>query len=272
MNLKDVLKDHLSEKQMKNLRTSFDQIGDIAIIEIPEDLVSNEKKIAEALMKVNKNVKTVCKKIGEREGNLRLRDLNIIAGSKNSETIHKEHGCRFKLDVKKDYFSPRESTERQRISDMIEPGETVLVMFSGVGPFSIFIAKKGAVVYEIELNKHACKMSKENAKMNKVNIETICGDVKKNVKQFFGSFDRVVMPLPKEAHKYLAESISCLKQSGIIHMYHVSQESDLFTEPVKLIKDSCNEANVTCKILNKKKVLPYGPRTWKICIDFEVRK
>ena len=103
MNVKDILKDKLDEDQLEQLRTSFDQIGEIAIIEIPDELKSKEKMIAQAIMKVNKNIKTVCKKLGEREGDLRLREVKTIKGRK-TETIHKEHGCLFKLDVKKDYF------------------------------------------------------------------------------------------------------------------------------------------------------------------------
>ncbi|MBU0530299.1 MAG: class I SAM-dependent methyltransferase family protein [Nanoarchaeota archaeon] len=272
MNVKDILKEKLSEEQIKELKTSFDQIGEIAIIEVPEELVPKEKVIAEAIMKVNKNIKTVCKKLGERAGELRLRSVKVISGKKKTETIHKEHGCRFKLDVKKDYFSPRESTERQRIAEQVKPGETVLVMFSGVGPFSIVIAKKARHVYEVELNKHACKMAEENKKLNKLNnIITVCGDVKKEVKQFYGKCDRVLMPLPKEAHAYLPEAIKCVKQSGVVHMYHVSHESDMFSEPVKLMRQACKKQGVKCKILGKRKVLPYGPRTCKVCIDFEVR-
>jgi len=272
MKIKDILKEKLTGEEMKELKTSFDQIGDIAIIEVSDELASHEKEIAEALMKVNKNITTVCKKLGEREGELRLRDVKIIAG-KTSETIHKEHGLRFKLDVKKDYFSPRESTERQRVLGIAKHNETIIVLFSGVGPFSITLAKKVKHVYEIELNKHACDMSIENQKLNKVsNITTICGEVKKESKQFYGKCDRVLMPLPKDAHNYLSDAINCLKQSGVIHMYNVSQESELFTEAVKNVKEVCKKLGVKCKILNKKKVLPYGPRSWKICIDFEVNK
>ncbi|MFH1978733.1 MAG: class I SAM-dependent methyltransferase family protein [Candidatus Aenigmatarchaeota archaeon] len=271
------MKEKLSKRELEKLKTSFDLVGDVAILEEVEGLKKYDKQLAEAVMKVNKHVQTVCKKLGEREGELRLRKIKVIKSKrvrKKTETIHKEFGCSFFLDVKKTYFSPRESTERQRILDQVKHGETILVMFSGIAPFSIIIAKKKNVkVYSIELNKDACKYAVKNVELNKVQdkVEVICGDVKKETKRFYRKCNRVLMPLPKDAYKFLPEAIKAVKQSGVIHLYHVSPEEDLFTEPVKLIKEEANKLKRKVRILNKRKVLAYGPRTWKVCIDFEVQ-
>src|SRR3989338_8571440 len=140
MNLKDVLKGNLNENQLKLVKSSFDIVGDIAILEIPPELAKKEKVIAEAVLKIQKNVKTVCKKAGDRSGTYRLKKYKKIIGN-GFETIHKESGCQFKLDISKTYFSVRESTERLRISDKIKKKEKILVLFSGVGPFGIILAK-----------------------------------------------------------------------------------------------------------------------------------
>ena len=82
---------------------------------------------------------------------------------------------RFMVDVEKCYFSPRLSTERARIADLVEDGEVVLNMFAGVGPYSITIAKrKKAEVYSNELNEAAYRLHLENNRLNKVEERITC--------------------------------------------------------------------------------------------------
>ncbi len=273
MNLKEALKDDLKPGELELVPRAFDIIGDIALVEIPEELDGKEKLIAETILKVHRNIRTVCRKMGVRSGELRLRELKVLAGD-GTETVHKEHGAMYMLDVRKAYFSPREATERQRISEQVGPGETVLVMFSGIAPFAVMIAKqqpKVAKVYCIELNRDACKYAEDNIRVNKLGhkIVPVCGDVKEEARKLYGKCDRVVMPLPKEAHRFLPEAIRCLKKEGVIHFYHVAPEEDMFTGAVKLARDHCRKAGKKCKVLAKKKVLLYSPRNWKVCIDFK---
>jgi tRNA (guanine37-N1)-methyltransferase len=269
MDLKERLSDRLTEKQLESLKKSFDIIGDVAVIEIPRELKSREREIAKAIAEMHKHVKTVCLKGGEREGELRLRKLRCILG-KHTETVHREHGCRFRLDVKKVFFSPRESTERQRIASFVKKGETVLVMFSGVSPYAIIIAKKqDCEVYAIELNEWGHKYALENVRLNCVaaRVTPIRGDVKKAVRKFYGKCDRVVMPLPREGHRFLGDAMRCIKPSGgTVHFYYAGT----FEEAGKVIKDCANKLKRKVRILRKTKVLPYAPHVWKICIDFRV--
>ena len=275
MGLKEELGGKIPKGKLGFLRTGFDIIGDVAVIEIPEELESRKLLIAKALVKVHPSVKTVCRKLSEREGTFRLRWLEILVG-KRTETEHKECGCTYMLDVGKVYFSPREGTERQRIADRVKPGETVMVFFAGVGPYAILIAKRqNARVYAIEINPDAVKYMKENVRINRVqeNVEPVLGDVKKLAKQFYGKCDRVIMPLPKEGYKFLPYAFGCLKtKGGIIHFYHYAHEDDLFSEAEGLVRRAAQKAGRTVKILARRKVLPYGPRVFKICLDINVGK
>lgn len=162
MKLKEVLKYKLTKNELAELKTSYDVIGSIAIIEIPEKLAKKEKLIANELMNLQKNIKTVCKKTSLYGGKYRTRKLKIIGGEKTKETEHKENGVILKLDVEKVYFSPRLSTERQRIMNLVKPKESVLVMFSGCAPYVCVIAKntKAKEVWGIELNPIAHKYGK----------------------------------------------------------------------------------------------------------------
>lgn len=273
MNLKGFLKDKFSPEEIQELNRAYDVIGDVAIIEIPEKLEDREKEIAEAVLAINKHVKTVCKKAGKRKGPLRLRELKVLYGTE-TRTEHKEHGMTLRLDVEKAYFSPREATERQRIARKVKPGETVLVMFSGIGPFAIAIAKsqpKVEKVYAIELNEYAHTYAQENIRINKLShkVVPIHGDVKKEAPDFYGVCDRVVMPLPLKAHEFLPQAIKCLKPGGVVHFYTVVEEKNL-EKARETVEKACKKQDRKFSILDVRKVLLYGPRTWKVCVDFRV--
>ena len=280
-NLKEILKDKFSEEELKLVPRSLDFIGSkektVAIAKIPEELESKEKLIAELIMEMNKNVKSVLKKVSERKGELRLREFKLIVGDENTEVIHKEYGYELKVDPQKVYFSPREGTERQRIATQVKPNEIVMVMFSGIAPYCIAIAKKQPEVdkiYGVELNPVAHGYAMENVRINKLGhkIVLIQGDVKEVCKKYYRKCNRVLMPLPLGAESFLDIAINCLKDEGIIHFYNWGKEDDLFSNALKLIKENVKKLNKKFEILNKKKVLQYSPRKWKVCIDFKVRR
>lgn len=259
--------------------SSYDIIGSrggaVAIIEIPDELKSKEKQIAELILKEHKNVKSVLKKLSERKGVERIRKYQLLAGDQDTEVIHKESDCQFKLDPQKVYFSGREGTERLRISEQVKPKEFVMVMFGGVAPYTILIAKKQPrveKVISIEINPIAHEYAKENIRLNKVQdkVIVILGDVREKVKDYFGKCDRIVMPLPHEACKYLDLACKCLKpRGGIIHLYLIEKEQYVENKIKKLIDNfkKRTKRKITYKI---KKVLPYSPGTNKYCVDIEL--
>jgi len=275
MGLKELLKGRLTKKEFTYLKTSFDVIGDVAIIEIPDELKKKEREIASALVKVHPHIKTVMKKSSDRFGEYRLRKMKIVLGRK-TETELREHGCTLRLDVRKAYFSPRESTERQRVAAEARPRETVMVMFSGIAPFAIAIAKKQprvGRVYAVEINPDAHRYAVENIRINNVGdkVVPICGDVKKECVKFYGKCDRVVMPLPKEGHDFLPVAIKCLKKKGVIYFYYIGMKDNLFQNAIDIIKMECKKLGKKARIIKQRNVLPYGPSAFKICIEFEVR-
>ncbi len=260
-------------KRVPSRVPSFEIIGDIAIVEIPEER-KDVKSITRNIMRNHPRVRTVLRKTGEREGEFRLRKFRPIIGSV-TETVHREHGCMFVLDPTKVFFSPRESTERERIAKMIRRKEDVMVFFSGVGPYCVIIAKKAGVksVHGIEMNPDAHRYAVENARINKVGdiFTPILGNVRESSRKFFGKMDRVVMPLPKEGHKFLHQAIKCIKpKGGNVHFYYVEHENELWKNSIPLVKKAAEKAGRKVRIVKKRKVLPYGPGSWKVCIDFRV--
>ncbi|MEM5776882.1 MAG: class I SAM-dependent methyltransferase family protein [Candidatus Aenigmatarchaeota archaeon] len=253
--------------------TSYEIIGSrekaIAIVEIDEKDKKNQRKIAEKIMLKHKNVKTVLKKTSERMGVERLRKYRLLLGEKNTEVVHIEYGYKIMLDPRKVYFSPRESTERQRIASLVKEGETVMVMFAGVGPIAIAIAKKQSKVEKIiaiEINSKAVKYMKKNVKINKLEekIEVIEGDVREKCVEYYGKCDRVIMPLPHKSDLFLDVALKCLKEDGWIHLYVIKGEDEINEFAKKIAQ------NIDAKEFNVKRVLPYAPRVNKYCIDFKL--
>ncbi len=263
---------------MAKLISSYDIIGSrekaVAIVEIPKELKNQEKQIAKQILRRHRNVKTVLKKLSERRGKYRTRKYKLLVGVKDTEVLHKESNCLFKLDPKKVYFSVREGTERLRIAKKVKPNERVMVMFSGVGPFPIIIAKyqpKVKEIISIEINPKAYRYMKENIRINKFQqkIIPVLGDVKTKAKKWYGKCDRIVMPLPLESWKFFNIALKCLKpKGGIIHLYMTEREESI----KKQTENKTNRYRKKFKIIYKiRKVLPYAPSVNKYCVDMKIR-
>lgn len=273
-NLREKLKDDLIEL----VPSSFDILGSqgeaVAIIEIPDELEEYEVIIAETLMYVHKNVKSVLAKKSERYGDLRLRDYKLISGDPNTEVVHKESGCRFKLDPRVTYFSTRESTERERICRQIVDPEDVLVMFSGVGPFPVCIAKhnKSTRCIAVELNPRAHEYCLENIRLNKLEdrVTAILGDVSEVCPRLNEQFDRVLTPLPKGAHMFLDVTIPMIKPGGILHFYHWAPDDNPYSEAFELVEQVVKEYGRECKFEEGVKVSKYSPGVLKVRINVRV--
>jgi tRNA (guanine37-N1)-methyltransferase len=221
----DLLDNQIPSHLLKNLPQSLDIVGDIAIIEIPFELRKYSEFLAKAVLKINKNVKTVLSKSSPIKGNYRLRSLKFLAGENRTQTIHVEFGCKYYLDIAKVYFSPRLSHEHNRVAILVGRDEVVLDLFAGVGPFSVPIAKKNpeARVVSIDLNPDAIEFLKKNIRLNRINnnILPFVGDARQLIdNNFIGLADRVIMNLPETAKEFIDVACKAIKtHGGIIHYY-----------------------------------------------------
>lgn len=274
-NLREALKGRLSKKEFSLLRAGFDSVGDIAIIEVPKQLEKKEKEIAEALLRVHKQFKAVCKKAGAHKGKYRIEPVKWLAGKKTLQANYIEWGSRFKVWLGKTYFSPRLSNERQRIAKAVKPGEKVAVFFAGVGPFAVQIARhsKAEKVYALEWNAAAFKQLKENISLNKVQgkVDAIKGDVAKTAKKISGECDRIVMPLPESAHKYLKQAFLALKpEGGTVHYYCFAPAKEPFREAEKLFVREAQKAGRKARVVGKKIARPYAKDCFQVVMDFKI--
>ncbi len=267
-NITELLKDDLTSEEIEDLKTSFDIIGDIVIVEIPKNLEEKKSKIGKATLEFTKR-KSVYVKKSAIHGTIRIRDLELIAGEDNPITIHKEHGTRLKLNVEEVYFSPRLATERKRVSDSVRKNENILDMFCGIGPFPVVIAKNNDVkITAIDINENAIKYLNENIHLNKLhNIKAICGDAREVSKNFNEKFDRIIMNLPGLAYDFLDLAMELIADNGIINYYEFS---DSYGQGIERLQKAAKKENKKVEILNTRKVKSTSPGMWHVAIDAKV--
>ena len=274
--LKKALENILSDKDTKDLVSAFDQIGDIIIVRIPDSLISKKKIIGKALLEQVKTAKSVFHQSSPVEGDFRTRNLELIEGDEKTETEYKENGCRFIVDVEKAFFSPRLSTERERISNLVNDNDVIINMFGGVGMFSLLAAKKkSCTVYNIDINPVASKLCEENIKLNKLKGKVISlnGDAAEIIKeQLRDKADRVLMLLPERSDEFLDIAISSLRKNGVIHYYsHIHAEKK--QDAPKLSEEHFLNINkIQAKIMTSRVVRPIGPRFYQTVVDVKIQK
>lgn len=274
--LKKALENVLTENESKELISAFDQIGEIIVVRIPDSLLPKKKIIGKTLLEEVKIVRSVFYQASAVEGDFRTRDLEILAGEDNTETEYKEFGCRFKVDVKNAFFSPRLSTERERIANLIQEGEIMTNMFAGVGMFSIMAAKKKrCTVYSLDINPIASKLCEKNIGLNKLEGEVISvnGDASEIIKnQLMDKSDRTLMLLPERSDEFLDSAINTTKDGGIIHYYsHIHADKKI--DAGKLSEEHYLDVTpVKSKILDSKIVRAVGPRYYQTVVDVKISK
>ena len=274
--LKKALESVLTLEENNEFISAFDQIGKIIIVRIPDSLLSKKKIIGETLLKEVKTAKSVFYQVSAVEGDFRTRKLEIIAGEDNTETEYKEFGCKFTVDVENAFFSPRLSTERERIANLIQDGEVITNMFAGIGMFSIMVAKKKkCTVFSLDINPIASKLCEKNIELNKLagNIISINGDASKIIKeQLMDKSDRTLMLLPERSDEFLESAINTTKNGGIIHYYshiHADKKSDAG----KLSEEHFLQITpIQSEILTSKIVRAVGPRYYQTVVDVKISK
>jgi tRNA (guanine37-N1)-methyltransferase len=241
-------------------------------VRLPGLSAAEKRRLAKALAGEARSVKCVYEQEGGIEGELRLRRLKYVAGERRTLTVHRENGCAFKVDVARCYFSPRLSTERLRIAEAAGPRERVLNMFAGVGPFSIEVAKKaGARVTSCEINPYACDLHEENDRMNKVQdrVRVVRGDAAELPSSEKRRYDRVLMPHPSQADRFLPAALALAKRRGTIHYYrHVLGEDEAEAE-ARLREELGGLLPARAKVAARR-VREVGPRWVEMAADIRL--
>ncbi|MHA1211843.1 MAG: class I SAM-dependent methyltransferase [Candidatus Heimdallarchaeota archaeon] len=252
------------------------KIGDVLIITIPTQIADYQEQIGSAMLRLsNVSARTVLGKLGPTEGVTRVPAFKYLAGDTNTETIHKELGCLFKIDAAKLTFSPGNHGERERLLELVQENECIIDMFTCVGNLSLPIAvhRKPKQVIAAEINPYAFKYLEENIKLNKLEgcMKALLGDNRVILKEFEGQANRVISGYLHADEQQMRQAIRLCKPNGFYH-YHEATPSREETQkrPITRIMQAAEAENRKVEIIAKRRVKKYSPGVEHIVVDVRI--
>jgi tRNA (guanine37-N1)-methyltransferase len=253
-----------------SLPSSFDVVGDIALIKLPEELRGHRAEIGTAILRWNRKVRVVLEDRGVK-GEHRVRDVAVIAGERRTETVHAEHGLRYHVDLARAYFSPRLASERNRIADLTTEGETVADPFAGVGPYAILIAKRGRAreIHASDANPWAVELLRTNVASNRANRITIRAGEAQSILKQIAPVDRVILDLPHSALDFLPHALASLRTTGTVHVYGIVGASEE-VEREDAIRSIARDSGFHVTNLAIRHVRAYSPSQYHTAFDVTV--
>jgi tRNA (guanine37-N1)-methyltransferase len=198
-------------------------VGEIVLIRLPASLRPYASAIGAALRTFVPGARLVVEDRGV-VGPDRTRQLLRLAGDGPFVTVHRENGLAFEVDLERAYFSPRLAREHERIARLVQPGEAVLDLCCGVAPFAVTIARRhpGCRVAAVDANPRAIELAAGNAQRNHVatSVSAVAADAARFL-ETAPSFDRIVLNLPHEGHRFFSGIGRALRPGAPLHYYSI---------------------------------------------------
>jgi tRNA (guanine37-N1)-methyltransferase len=239
------------------LPRSFDVVGDVVLVRLPPELGAHSEAIGRALLAFVPGARIVAADHGVH-GVERRRLLTPLAGAGGLRTVHRENGIGIEVDVEAAYFSPRLGREHALVADAVRPGERVLDLCCGVGPFALTIACRGAAasVTAVDINPAAIELLQANVARLKpaiplhASVEDAARFLERN-----SEFDRAILNLPHDGLRFLPELGRHLSPAGRLHLYGISER----TAPKELVASFLAALGPGWSVEESHVVHPYSP-------------
>jgi tRNA (guanine37-N1)-methyltransferase len=245
--ISEFLRKEFPDINWEEISLKFDQLGEIAVLKLDPTCttVSFRKRVGELILSRSSTFKAILNKRDIIEGAERVYPTEHLAGEKTWKSWHQEYGVSIFIDLKRAYFNPRLAEEHHRVAMSVIPGEKILDLFTGVGPFALHCAKGSPCdVVAIDINPYAIYALQRSIKRNKLlgNIHPIIGD-SRNILRLQGHFDRIIINLPQISGNFLPYAAKLSKKGGIITFYQFITKVE---NPEEQIRDliSKNLANI----------------------------
>ena len=284
--LEDVLADRgWSDDALESVPGSWAVIGSVILLTVPGDC-HNETELAEALLEIHGEADSVLADEGIANdgdaGTYREPRTRLLAGARDTETIHTEHGTRYGLDPSKVMFSPGNQAERARMGEHVEPDEHVFDMFAGIGYFTLPMARAGARVTATERNPTAFRYLLENAMLNDVaarvdaymtDCREIAGEIDADrvVMGYYGSADEsgddTHGTRTDEAHEFLPSALEALVPGGIVHYHEATPKPRLWERPLERLEAAGEDAGRDLEVLEKRRVKSHSAGVEHVVVD-----
>lgn len=263
----------LNKTELFLLPRSYQIIGKSLLIKLKPELLRHRALIGKAIMDILPYIHSVCL-MKEISGKTRKPNIEVIAGCRNTQTLHREHGCSFLLDIKDFMWSKGNKAEKQRLIKLVKSGETIVDMFAGIGYFSIPIAKftKAKKIYAIDINPKAISYLQKNVWINDVvKIEILKGDCRDFAPLLENISDRIIMGYLFDTEKFLPAALRIAKNNCIIHFHRIVKKEEI-EQLKKRIKSLAEKNKCKIKFICVKKIKSYAPRIWHVVMDMRIIK
>jgi tRNA wybutosine-synthesizing protein 2 len=259
-----------SETEIAATPSSWAVIGDIVLARFEGCPRPNE--VGEALLDLQ-SAETVLDRRGIA-GEHREPDVEVVAGSGETETVHTEHGTQYALDLATVMFSPGNKRERVRMGEVVEADERVLDAFAGIGYFTLPMARAGAEVTAIERNPAAFRYLIENVPLNGVGervrpFRADCRDAIDGFAEAGETFDRVVMGY-YDAFEYLDPVLSVLEDGGVLHMHEATPEAEFPGRPVARLREAAESMHRSVEVLDQRRVKTHSEGVSHVVVDARI--
>ena len=274
-NLKEKIKDFLTEEELSVLPRGFQTVGKVIILKLNPILIEKREIIGKTYLKLLPNIRSIYINLGKVVGAFREpENIEYVAGEDNPIVEHKEHGIIYRFDITKIMFSKGNINERKYLPTLVNDGEIIIDMFAGIGYFSLPIAKHASPekIYSIEINPVSYKSLVENIKINHLEekIIPILGDSKKEVLNLSKSgirADRVIMgvlPAPKD---FIREALSLVKDNGSIFHYEGVISKEDFLSLFEEFHNKAKKMDFKSELKARRYVKSYGPNLYHAVLD-----
>jgi tRNA (guanine37-N1)-methyltransferase len=252
---------HLPPEEQSLLPRSFDVVGDVVLVRIPDELASHRAEIGTALLGFVPGARIVGADRGVH-GTERTRSLERIAGSGGWTTRHRENGIEVDVDLARAYFSPRLAREHARVAEEVGAGDRVYDLCCGVGPFSLTIARDARARSISAVDSNASAIALLRAAAERQRFPTPIRSFVAPVEDFSASaepVERVILNLPHQGIKYLPSVARTVARRGRLYYYEVTPraESDERGMGVIRILDAPN----AWSLVDEHVVHPYSPQS-----------
>lgn len=254
-----------------------DIVGNIAILKFPRQTLWITKKIKALLfLKEHKSIKTILEKVEGFSGELRTPKTKHLAGLKTKEALCKENDCVFTFNIDEAYFSPRLSNERklvaEEIANLAKNDADILVMFAGVAPYPIVLAKKllrkkkKFKIISNELNEKANIYGRKNIHLNNLDkfITITGGSAKELPEKLNKKFDIILMPRPNIKETFLSAALKLSKKGTAIFYHGFGTDKEVLEEIKKETKGKIGKISI-------RKAGDIGPRKYRWHAVFRVK-
>jgi tRNA wybutosine-synthesizing protein 2 len=268
------LDDYLRERgwtddEIERAPSSWAVIGSVVLVDVGD--APRPEEVGEALLQVHGEADTVLSR-GSITGENREPTVEVIAGTGDTETVHREHGTAYALDLAEVMFSPGNQAERALMGEVVDADERVLDMFAGIGYFTLPMARAGADVTAVERNPDSFRYLIENVQLNEVGdrvhpYRADCRDVAPELAD--DPVDRIVMGY-YEAHEYLDAALPALAPGGVLHVHEATPNDLVFDRPIERIEAAAAEAGRAVEIVDTRRVKGYSEGVAHVVVDARI--